>query len=145
MFLDASAIVAILTGEEDGGYFLAKIEASKKPIYVSALSIFEAVITIARKESVSHNGANSPTPPAMIEQSQTDVKEFLSIIGAKELPINGSLQKVAIAAASEYGRFVAHPAQLNFGDCFAYACATANHLPLLFKGNDFVHTDIERA
>ena len=35
-----------------------------------------------------------------------------------------------------------HPAQVNFGDTFAYALATARGLPLLFKGNDFARTDI---
>lgn len=145
MFLDASAIVAILTDEEDGGYFFGKIEASTKPIYVSALSVFEAVITIARKTSISQNGLNAPTPPELIEQAQVDVAEFLAIIGAKELAVMGSMHKVAIAAAAKYGRFVAHPARLNFGDCFAYACAKANRLPLMFKGDDFTHTDIERA
>ena len=38
-----------------------------------------------------------------------------------------------------------HPAALNLGDCFVYALAKASGEPLLFKGRDFVHTDIEAA
>ena len=41
-----------------------------------------------------------------------------------------------------YGKGRRHPAQLNFGDTFAYALASVRGLPLLYKGNDFVHTDI---
>lgn len=43
------------------------------------------------------------------------------------------------------GRGSKHPAKLNFGDCFAYALARTRNLPLLFKGDDFIHTDIEPA
>ena len=38
-----------------------------------------------------------------------------------------------------------HRADLNYGDCMAYALAKSTGLPLLFKGNDFVHTDVKRA
>jgi ribonuclease VapC len=44
-----------------------------------------------------------------------------------------------------YGKGSGHPAQLNFGDLFAYALAKSRDIPLLFKGNDFAHTDIMSA
>jgi uncharacterized protein with PIN domain len=44
-----------------------------------------------------------------------------------------------------YGKGSGHPASLNFGDLFAYALAKVQSLPLLFKGDDFVHTDIQSA
>jgi ribonuclease VapC len=50
-----------------------------------------------------------------------------------------------ISAFRRYGRGSKHPAKLNFGDCFAYALAKTRNLPLLFKGDDFIHTDIEPA
>ena len=37
-----------------------------------------------------------------------------------------------------------HPAALNYGDCFAYALAKSRRAPLLFAGNDFAQTDVER-
>jgi ribonuclease VapC len=44
-----------------------------------------------------------------------------------------------------YGHGSGHRARLNFGDCFAYALAKSTGEPLLFKGDDFIHTDIEPA
>jgi ribonuclease VapC len=145
MFLDASAIVAICADEEDAGYLIAKIEMAKKPIYFSSLSMFEAVVSLARIVSISIHGDQEPTPPSMIDQAQQDVERFLETIGAKEMSVNGTMHRSAILAARTFGRFVAHPARLNFGDCFSYACAKDYRLPLLFKGNDFSHTDIEAA
>jgi ribonuclease VapC len=145
MFLDASAIVAILGDEEDAGYLAGKIEAAKKPIYYSPLSVFEAVISLARKKTVALKGASASSPPGLIERIQIEVEQFLEAIGAREIAIGDGLHQKALDAARTYGRFVGHPARLNFGDCFAYACAKSYRLALLYKGNDFVHTDIEAA
>ncbi len=51
----------------------------------------------------------------------------------------------AMEAAMRFGKGSGHPAQLNFGDCLAYAAAKQRDLPLLFTGNDFLHTDIRPA
>jgi ribonuclease VapC len=53
--------------------------------------------------------------------------------------------RIAREAYRDYGRGSGHPAQLNFGDCFAYALAKDKAEPLLFKGRDFAHTDVRRA
>ncbi|MGK9283413.1 type II toxin-antitoxin system VapC family toxin [Sinorhizobium meliloti] len=145
MFLDASAIVAILAGEEDAGYLLAKIEMSESLKIYSPLSMFEAVISLARIVSISQFGDRVPTPPELIDEVQEDVAKFLETIGAREVSVSGSLHRKAIEAARNYGRFVGHPARLNFGDCFSYACAKEYRLPLLFKGDDFSKTDIDAA
>ncbi|MFQ6180680.1 type II toxin-antitoxin system VapC family toxin [Sinorhizobium meliloti] len=145
MFLDASAIVAILAGEEDAGYLLAKIEMSEGPKIYSPLSMLEAVISLARIVSISQFGDQVPTPPELIDEIQEDVAKFLETIGAREVSVSGSLHRNAIEAARNYGRFVGHPARLNFGDCFSYACAKEYRLPLLFKGDDFSKTDIDAA
>lgn len=47
-------------------------------------------------------------------------------------------------AFDHYGRG-RHRAKLNFGDCMAYAVAKSHDVPLLYKGNDFAHTDIAPA
>jgi ribonuclease VapC len=145
MFLDASVIVAICSDEKDAGYFIAKIEMASNPIFYSSLSMFEAVIALARKKTISIHGDNVSTPPEVIDQVQAQVEAFMEAIGAKELSITGTLHKKAIEVARTYGRFVGHPAKLNFGDCFAYACARSYRLSLLFKGDDFSKTDIELA
>lgn len=53
--------------------------------------------------------------------------------------------EAARIAYSIYGRGLSHPANLNIGDCFSYALAKTRKVPLLFKGGDFIHTDIEPA
>jgi len=53
--------------------------------------------------------------------------------------------RIAREAYRDFGKGSGHPAQLNFGDCFAYALAKATAEPLLFKGNDFSRTDIASA
>jgi ribonuclease VapC len=60
------------------------------------------------------------------------------------VPIGETEQEVALHAHARFGKGV-HPAKLNMGDCFAYACARANGVPLLYKGDDFALTDIEPA
>ncbi|MUZ76092.1 PIN domain-containing protein [Agrobacterium vitis] len=143
MFLDASVIVAILAKEEDAGYFLAKIEAHKKQFYYSAMSAFEAVVSLGKILALSHGLQNKPTPPELLETAQRHVEAFFEMIGARPMVIDGNVYKVALEAARRFGRHVGHPARLNMGDCFAYACAKQYRIPLLFKGDDFPHTDIE--
>jgi ribonuclease VapC len=53
--------------------------------------------------------------------------------------------RIAREAYRDYGHGSGHPARLNFGDCFAYALARVTGEPLLFKGDDFTHTDITPA
>jgi ribonuclease VapC len=81
MFLDSSAIVAILAQEDAAGYLLARIELSEKPILYSSLSMFEAVISLARLTAISQFGDQAPTPPDLIDQAQEDVEQFLETIG----------------------------------------------------------------
>jgi ribonuclease VapC len=114
-------------------------------ISYSSLTMFEAVIAIARKDAVSSQGDQRPTPSHMIEQARKDIEDFMQSIGAAEVDMPTRLYVDALDAAKTYGRFVGHPARLNFGDCFAYAAAKSLDLPLLFVGNDFSQTDIEAA
>lgn len=55
------------------------------------------------------------------------------------------LAEAAVLAHRRFGRGTGHPANLNMGDCFSYALAKTRNLPLLFKGDDFIHTDVEPA
>ena len=60
-------------------------------------------------------------------------------------PVTIEQARTARDAYREYGRGTQHRAKLNFGDCFAYALAKETGEPLLYKGNDFVHTDVVAA
>ncbi len=93
MFLDASAIVAIVGDEEDAGYLIAKIEMSKKTIYYSSLSVYEAVISLARKKR------DEAHPPHLIDLAQKHIDAFLQTIGAREMAIGSSMHRIAVEAA----------------------------------------------
>ncbi len=60
-------------------------------------------------------------------------------------PVTEAQVRIARLAYRRYGKGSGHPARLNFGDCFAYALARDRNEPLLFVGNDFIHTDIKSA
>jgi len=143
MYLDASAIIAVLTNEEDTEEIIAKIEQATAPIYCSPLTIFEATISLARKITNEQFGDQSPIPAEIIDMAQRDIGDFLEVLQTQEVMISDKTHRLAVKAARTFGKFVAHPARLNMGDCFVYACAKEHNLPLLFKGDDFPHTDIE--
>ncbi len=67
---------------------------------------------------------------------------LLETIGAKVEPVTWEQVTIARRAYRDYGKGGGHPAKLDSGDCFAYALARATDEPLLFKGNEFSHTDI---
>ncbi|WP_377297325.1 type II toxin-antitoxin system VapC family toxin [Rhizobium sp. SGZ-381] len=145
MFLDASALVAIIGDEPEAAALLAKLEAYSGPVYYSSLVVFETVIALARKHKNAALGQHASTPSPLIAQVEAVVEAFLLDLGAIETPIAADAHRTALAAARRYGRAVGHPARLNFGDCFAYASASGLDVPLLFVGNDFVQTDIKPA
>jgi ribonuclease VapC len=70
------------------------------------------------------------------------VRDFLELAGIRAVPITEREAETALAAFSRYGKGRGHPAQLNLGDCFAYATAKNLRTSLLFKGEDFDKTDI---
>lgn len=131
MFVDASAIVAILLREDDWMSLAGRMEAEER-IYVSPLVLWEATVALSREKRMPFDGARS------------FIDAFISNSKAETLDITAAVGALAIEASRRYGRG-RHKAGLNFGDCFAYACAKAHDLPLLFKGEDFIHTDIKAA
>ena len=71
--------------------------------------------------------------------------EFCRRTGLRVVPFTPAQYALAREAHRRFGRGSGHPARLNFGDCFSYALAKDSGEPLLFKGDDFLHTDIEPA
>ncbi|RWA64674.1 type II toxin-antitoxin system VapC family toxin [Mesorhizobium sp.] len=67
---------------------------------------------------------------------------FVVEINAHNVAIDEDIGSRAIDASIRYGKAVGHPADLNLGDCFAYACAKALDVPLLYRDSDFVQTDL---
>lgn len=131
MFLDASAIVAMLTDEPEREVFLAKVAAADDPL-TSAIAIFETTLALARRKGFEPR------------QAEEAVTRFLQQAGVRLVDIGPEEQRLAVEAHALFGKG-RHPAGLNMGDCFAYACARSSGRRLLFKGDDFVRTDIDGA
>ena len=129
MIVDASAIVAIAREEPSFETYLDAVLAS--PVRrMSAAGFFEAAIVVD----------SLPNPRAAARFD--DLVQRLSIVIE---PVTARQARIAREAYRRYGNGRGHPAKLNFGDCFASALATAFDEPLLFVGNDFVHTDVRPA
>ncbi|MEI5679967.1 type II toxin-antitoxin system VapC family toxin [Mesorhizobium sp. CGMCC 1.15528] len=138
MFVDASVIVAILSKESDWDITLRRLEAHEAPLYISPLVRFEVVQALARKRA-SHSAKPSA---AAIEEADLILDAFITRLRIEEIAVSVQIGALAVKASMRYGKAVGHPADLNFGDCFAYACAKALDVPLAYKGNDFALTDI---
>lgn len=132
MFVDASAIVAILTSEPEADTFSDLLQAARSA-FTSPVAIFEAVLGICRKRQAS------------VEQTEQHVHEFLELAGIEVFPVTARDAETALKAFSRYGKGRGHRAQLNLADCFAYAMAKNHSTPLLFKGDDFDKTDVRSA
>jgi ribonuclease VapC len=68
--------------------------------------------------------------------------ELIETLGIGIVDVDVEQAQRARQAYVEYGRGSGSPARLNFGDCFSYALAAVRREPLLFKGDDFGHTDV---
>ena len=79
-----------------------------------------------------------------VDDVANDVRTYLEENDISCIPIDESIALAALEAFGRYGKG-RHPAKLNLGDCFAYACARHHRVPLLYKGEDFALTDIEPA
>jgi len=131
MFVDASAWTAILLGEPEAEAFRLKL-AGAEVVVTSAIATWETVRAVERETALD------------ARQAAEEVRALQKSAGTVVVPIEEAEQAGAIEAHARFGRGV-HPAKLNMGDCFAYACAKAHGVPLLYKGGDFSLTDIEAA
>jgi len=129
IFVDASAIVAILDGESETDDFADAIDEHNDRCYC-AVGAWEAAHAIARLRGIS------------LHEAAAAVSSFAHEAGLRLVPIGEAEGHEAIGAAARYGKGSRHPARLNMGDCFAYACARANDARLLYKGDDFSKTDL---
>jgi len=140
VFIDASAVLAILLNEADAAEIVAKIQKTRKR-YVSAVVRFESTVRLVSLKS----GAGKPLGRSDFDQASQIVDRFIQSYRATLLPIGAEESRLSLQAYRQFGKGTGHRAQLNMGDCFSYACAKSRSLPLLCKGNDFVHTDLDLA
>jgi len=129
MIVDASAMIAILRDEPEALSY-AKLIASASSRRISAVNYIEAAVVI--------DGSRDPVAS----------RRFDDLVRAAQLvtePVTEVQVRIAREAYRDFGKGSGHPAGLNLGDCFAYALAKVTGETILFKGDDFTHTDLTPA
>ena len=127
MILDTSALIAVLLDEPEGRPFLDILEKADD-IKISTVTVLETAIVIHARYGVA---------------GVQKLHSLLAVIGAREVAFTAEHRRSAETAFANYGKGQGHKAQLNFGDCITYALAKDTALPLLYKGDDFTHTDLD--
>jgi ribonuclease VapC len=130
MIVETSAFVALVFYEPERIELLERIAGSDDEIGMSAANVVEASIVINARGTASQRRLSTT---------------LRSELGIHVEPVTAAQAELASSAYSEFGRGSGHAAQLNFGDCFAYALAIDKDEPLLFVGDGFAHTDVRPA
>jgi ribonuclease VapC len=126
MVLDTSAIIALIFREAERDVFVDLISAEIR-LAISAATLHEASVVTARKK-------RDVATVVLVDQ-------LVSSFSIEVVPLDVSGAREARDAYLHFGKGF-HPASLNLADCFPYALAKARDEPLLFKGSDFLKTDI---
>ena len=127
MIVDTSAIIAVMREEPEAAVFLEKMENAIGALKMSAGNWLEAGIIA--------DGEEGGTASLLLD----NISERLDL---QVVAVTFEHAQIARKAYRVFGRGRGHKAKLNYGDCFAYALAVQTGEPLLFKGNDFTHTDV---
>jgi ribonuclease VapC len=122
VIVDTSVITAIAFDEPESIELAATIGEADRAL-MSAGTLLEVSIVVTRR-------------------GQFGLDEFLEEAGIETVPFDAEQARVARDCYASYGKGSGSPARLNLGDCFSYALAKTTGLPLLFKGDDFTHTDV---
>jgi ribonuclease VapC len=129
MIVDSSALVAVIKRESDWLTLSGRMN-SVNSLYMSAASYLETSIVLdSRRDPIMSTGLDE-----LIEDVEIVIE-----------PVTAEQAKIARQAYRDFGKGSGHPANLNFGDCFTYALARDKREPLLYKGDDFGHTDLRSA
>ena len=127
-FVDASALISMIAGEADGRTLSERLDTEDTRL-CSALSVWETLAGLRRSHDLP------------LDVARARIRGFLAAADISFVVIGEREFEIAADAYEQFGKG-RHPAALNFGDCFAYACATTNSARLLYKGDDFTRTDI---
>jgi ribonuclease VapC len=131
MIVDTSALMAIIMDEPEGDHFVDLLIDSDRN-WISGGSWIEVAAVMTRRDPQGE--VLYPILEKIVAKARLGVA-----------PITAAQAQIGHEAYRRYGTGTGHPARLNFGDCFAYALAIDSGEPLLFKGDDFIHTDVARA
>ncbi len=127
MILDSSALMAVILDEPEGPGLLAAMLS--QPCRISAGTLIEVGIVVDQRS----------------DRLGQQLDRLLAALGVTIEPVTPRHAELARLAYRRYGRGTGSPARLNFGDCLSYALAVETGEGLLFKGDDFPHTDVPRA
>jgi len=129
MIVDSSAVVAVIKQEPEWPALLETME-SADCLRISVASYLETAIVV--------DSRRSPAMSAKLDELILDSEIVIE-------PVTVAQARIARQAYRDYGKGSGHAANLNFGDCFTYALARDKREPVLYKGDDFVHTDLRSA
>ncbi len=129
MIVDSSALVAIIRAEPEAPRYAAALANAASPA-MSAVNYVEAAVVV--------DSVRDPVASRRFD-------ELVRVADIEVVAVTAEHAALARQAYRDFGRGSGSPARLNFGDCFAYALAAARREPLLFKGLDFIHTDLVAA
>ena len=127
--VDSSALLAIFESEIDAPAFAGAI-ANVDRLLISAVNVHETGIVLRLRHG---EAALARLWRFLLDENDFEIVAF-DRLQAQE----------ALAAYGRFGKGLDPKARLNLADCAAYALAKSMSLPLLFKGDDFAHTDVQR-
>jgi ribonuclease VapC len=129
MIVDSSALISILRREPEAEAFTRLLDETDE-IFCSAATYLETAIVVdSRRDPIAN----------------LTLDDLIARAGIMIEPFTAEQAQIARQAYRDYGRGSGHAANLNLGDCFAYALARVKRQPLLYKGDDFRHTDLRSA
>lgn len=123
--VDTSALFAIVAGEGERDRFIDILDQTDGA-QCSAVSYVETVMALTGRSKTT---------------AAQKVRALFEEFGIEIVAVDQTLAEASVAAFDLYGKG-RHRARLNLGDCFSYALAKTRNIPLLFKGDDFIYTDI---
>lgn len=129
MIIDTSALFAVLAEEPEAPAFRRALAEAPSP-KVSAATLVEARVVVEAR---------------LGPRQRRKLDALLRESSAEIVPFDEEQATIASDAYRDFGKGSGHPARLNLGDCYSYALASQTGEPLLYKGEDFSHTDLRSA
>jgi ribonuclease VapC len=127
MIVDSSVIVAALKKEDDYRLWTERLYDAAPQLKMSAATYLETGIVIDAQGDAD---------------ASANLDRFLDKLLVEIVPVTPRQARLARAAYARFGKSSGHAAKLNYGDCFSYALAMDMDEALMFKGDDFGHTDV---
>ncbi len=130
MIVETSALICVLTEEPEAELYIRCMVSAIEPLTMSTGSFLETSNVLERKGN---------------QNAVAELDIFIARAKILLLPFTESQARIARDCFRQFGKGSCHPAQLNFGDCFALALSLETGEPLLYKGDDFRWAGVRNA